>query len=115
MRSYKIESYVPEETFLAGKDARFCRAAFEDCFAVDVHNHFDIIAACRKGNLIGKSLADAFSLSLSNVANLVHLFDGDSEFLALPCPKQKARKTGLCYFFSCSRQKYRCAAAARWC
>ena len=86
MRSYKIESYVPEETFLAGKDARFCRAAFEDCFAVDVHNHFDIIAACRNGNLIGKSLADAFSLSLSNVANLLHLFDGDSEFLALPCP-----------------------------
>ena len=86
MRSYKIESYVPENSFLSGKDARFCCAAFEDCFTVDARNHFGIIAACRKGDFVGKSLADAFSLSLSDVANLLHLFEGDGEFLALPCP-----------------------------
>ena len=84
MRSYKIESYVHEETFLSGKDARFCRAAFENCFVVDIHNNESIIAAARKGGLIGQSLAKVFSFSLSDAATLLNLFNGSNEFLILP-------------------------------
>jgi len=76
MRSYKIESYVPEETFLAGKDARFCRAAFEDCFVVDLHNGPNIITSCRGTEQIETSMADT--------AALLTLFDGKNEFLILP-------------------------------
>ncbi len=86
MRSYKIESYVPEETFLSGKDARFCRAAFENCFVVDVKDDTRIIAACRKGELIGTSLAKSFSLSMAETASLINLFNGSNAFLTLPCP-----------------------------
>jgi len=76
MRNYKIESYVPEETFLAGKNARFCRAAFEDCFVVDLHNGPNIIASCRGTEQIETSMADT--------AALLTLFDGKKEFLILP-------------------------------
>ena len=76
MRSYKIESYLPEATFLSGKDARFCRAAFEDCFVIDVHNNLNVIASLRGGNDIEFSMADA--------ANLLTVFDGEKEFLTLP-------------------------------
>ena len=76
MRSYKIESYVPEETFLAGKNARFCRAAFEDCFVVDLHNGPNIIASCRGTEQIETSMADT--------AALLTLFDGKNELLILP-------------------------------
>lgn len=82
MRSYKIKSYVPEKTFLSGKDARFCRAAFENCFVVDIYNNERIIAAGSKGELIGQSLAKAFSLS--HTASLLNLFNGSNEFLTLP-------------------------------
>lgn len=77
MRSYKIESYVPEETFLLGKDARFCRAAVEDCFVVDLHRTPTIIASCRGTELIETSMADT--------ASILTLFDGKNEFLILPC------------------------------
>ena len=76
MRSYKIESYLPEANFLSGKDARFCRAAFEDCFVIDVHNNLNVIASLRGGNDIEFSMADA--------ANLLTVFDGEKEFLTLP-------------------------------
>jgi len=67
---------VPEESFLLGKDARFCRAAFEDCFVVDIHNKPNVIASCRGNNSIETSMADA--------AALLNLFDGSNEFLMLP-------------------------------
>lgn len=86
MRSYKIESYVPEETFLTGKDARFCRAAFADCFVVDANNDYRIIAACRRGELVGTSLAKAFSISMTDAASLLYLFNGSNDFFILPCP-----------------------------
>lgn len=76
MRSYKIESYVPEASFLSGKDARFCRAAFEDCFVLDFHNGPAIIASCRGTEQIEASMADT--------AALLTLFDGKNEFLILP-------------------------------
>ena len=76
MRSYKIESYVPEATFFSGKDARFCRAAFEDCFVLDLHNGPAIIASCRGTEQIETSMADT--------AALLTLFDGKNEFLILP-------------------------------
>ena len=76
MRSYKIESYVPEKSFLSGKDARFCRAAFEDCFVVDFHNGPNIIASCRGTEQIETSMADT--------AALLTLFDEKNEFLILP-------------------------------
>ena len=85
MRSYKIESYVPEESFLLGKDARFCRVAFENCFVIDITNKTSIIATNRTGKLIGESLAKTCSLSMADTASLVNLFNGSSEFLMLPC------------------------------
>ena len=48
MRSYKIESYVPEENFFCGKDARFWSAAFENCFVVDVADKYRILSSIRK-------------------------------------------------------------------
>ncbi len=75
MRSYKIESYVPEETFLLGKDARFCRAAFEDCFVIDLHSGPHIIASSRGNDLIETSMADT--------ASLLNLFNGSCEPLIL--------------------------------
>ena len=77
IRSYKIKSYVPEKSFLSGKDARFCRAAFEDCFVVDFHNEPSIIASCRGTKQIETSMADT--------AALLTLFSGKNEFLMLPC------------------------------
>ncbi len=76
MRIYKIESYVPEETFLLGKDARFCRAAFEDAFVIDIHNGTNVIASLRGNNKIDVSMSDA--------ATLVTIFNGCREFLMLP-------------------------------
>lgn len=85
MRSFKIESYVPEESFLLGKDARFCRAAFENCFVVDIENDIRILAACRSGDLIGTTLPKAYSLSMADTASLINLFHGGNKFLMLPC------------------------------
>ena len=76
MRSYKIESYVPEENFLRGKDARFCRAAFEDCFVVDVHKGIRVIASTRGEKNLEVSMADA--------ANLLTRERGKKEILILP-------------------------------
>lgn len=86
MRSFKIESYVPERNFFEGKDARFCLSAFDDCFVVDIHNDSRILCACRRGEKIGTSLLDAFSLSMADAAALLHLFDGNNVFLMLPSP-----------------------------
>ena len=99
MRSYKIESYVPEANFLSGKDARFCRAAFEDCFVIDVHNNLNIIASCRGDRNITFSLSDA--------AELLTLFNGEKEFLILPAsegtflvyPAWRHLKLALVFFF----------------
>ena len=78
MRSYKIESYVPEQNFYQGKDARFWSAAFEDCFVMDLHYGPNIIASCRG--------TDAIELSLSSTANLLTLFAVNEPFV-LPCKK----------------------------
>ena len=78
MRSYKIESYVPEQNFYQGKDARFWSAAFEDCFVIDFHCGPNIIASCRG--------ADAIEFSLSSMVNLPALFGGNEPFV-LPCAK----------------------------
>ena len=80
MRSYKIESYVPEKTFLSGKDARFCRAAFEDCFVVDLHHGINIIASCKEIGKIEASMAD--------VANLLVPSNNQKEFVFLPSPEE---------------------------
>ena len=73
MRSYKIESYVPEKNFYQGKDARFWSAAFEDCFVIDVHHGPRIISSCR-----GTKTLD---FSLSSTANLLALFESDEPFI----------------------------------
>lgn len=78
MRNYKIESYVPEEIFLLGKDARFRRALFDGCFVLDLHNKIDVIAS---------SLANAkIELSMADSASLLTLFESKEEPLMLPCP-----------------------------
>ena len=76
MRSYKIESYVPEDDFLCGKDARFCRAAFEDCLVVDFHNGIHVIAS--------SSGTEKLELSLSDAANLLTKTPDLKELLILP-------------------------------
>ena len=78
MRNFKIESYVPEEMFYQGKDARFWSAAFEDCFVIDIHNGPHIIASCKGTNTI--------ELSFVSTANLLTLFDSNEPFI-LPCTK----------------------------
>ena len=84
MRSYKIESYVPEENFFCGKDARFWSAAFENCFVVDVADKYRILSSIRKEEWIGTSLLDTFSLSMADAASLLHLFELEDEFLLIP-------------------------------
>ena len=84
MRSYKIKSYVPEESFFNSKNSRFRNVAFENCFVVDVANRFRILSATRKEELIDISLSDAFSLSVADAASLLHLFELKDEFLLLP-------------------------------
>ena len=74
MRSYKLKSYVPEENFLLGKDARFCRAAFEDAFVINASKG-TVIASIEREHKI--------ELSMSDVAALLTLFEGDKEFLTL--------------------------------
>lgn len=76
MRSYEIESYVPEENFYQGKDARFWSAAFEDCFVVDFHNGPTIIASCRGSK----------SLEIP-IFQTAALLTGDKECLMLPCSR----------------------------
>ena len=83
MRSYKIKSYVPEESFFNSKNSRFRNVAFENCFVVDVANRFRILSATRKEELIDISLSDAFSLSVADAASLLHLFELKDEFLLL--------------------------------
>ena len=86
MRSFKIESYVPEESFYQGKDARFCRTAYEDCFVIDIENDARILASLRGNCEIGASLVQNMKLSLADAAALFNLFNGTKEFLILPCP-----------------------------
>ena len=69
---------MPEKSFLSGKDARFCRTAFEDCFVLDLHYGPNVIASCRGTKQIEFSMADT--------AALLTLFDGGEEFLILPYP-----------------------------
>ena len=78
MKKYTIQSYVPEENLLTGKDARFCRTAFEDAFVLDVHTSPTVIASC-KGN-------DKTELSMAQAASLLTIFKGDKEVLILPHP-----------------------------
>ena len=78
MRSYKIESFVPEENFYLGKDARFWSAAFVDCFVMDFHYGFNIIASCRGTKEV--------ELSLSATANLLTMVGGNEPFV-LSCAK----------------------------
>ena len=78
MRSYKIKSYVPEKNFLSGKDARFCRAAFADCFVIDVNNKMKVIASsCEEKKLV---------FSMVDVATILTLFEGKKKFRILPHP-----------------------------
>lgn len=79
MYNYKIESYVPEKSFLSGKDARFCRAAFEDCFVIDLRTPIRIIASCRENNTLDLSMADMAALLMMNGAC--------DKPLMLPCPR----------------------------
>ena len=76
IRSYKIESYVPEKTFLAGKDAHFCCSAFVDCFVIDVRDKMRVIASSRADKPISFSMADA--------ATLLTLGEGKKELTILP-------------------------------
>lgn len=78
MRSYKMKSYLPEKTFFGRKDEQFWRAAFEDCFVIDVCNNANVIASYRNAKLPELSAADK--------ASLLTLFDGEKDFLILPCP-----------------------------
>ena len=78
MKKYTIQSYVPEKSLLLGKDARFCRTAFEDAFVLDVHTSPTVIASC-KGN-------DKMELSMAQSASLLTVFKGDKEVLILPHP-----------------------------
>lgn len=78
MKKYTIQSYVPEENLLLGKDARFCRTAFEDCFVVDLHHTPNIIASCRGTKQIETSMA--------GTAALITLFEEKDKILILPCP-----------------------------
>ena len=79
MRNYKIESYVPEKDFLLGKDARFCRVLFEDCFVVDLHGTPTAIASCR-GN-------EALTFSMAKISSLPHVNRASDGPLILPCPQ----------------------------
>ena len=78
MKKYTIQSYVPEKSLLLGKDARFCRTAFEDAFVLDVHTSPTVIASC-KGN-------DKTAFSMAQAASLLTIFGGDKEVLILPHP-----------------------------
>lgn len=78
MRSYKIESYVPEKRFFGEKDERFWRAAFADCFVIDLHNNAAVVASCGGTR--------SLELSMADMASLLTLFDGNQKFLLLPCP-----------------------------
>lgn len=76
MRSYKIESYVPENTFFGNKSKFFCRALFDNCFVVDVSNNNQVLAA-------GKS-EEPIPFSMATAATLLTLFDSNNEFFILP-------------------------------
>ena len=99
MKSYKIESYVPEKDFLLGKDARFCRTAFEDAFVIDLDGKPSVIASLTGKNCLDVSMADA--------ASLLTLFCGDCAFLLMPSsrgtlliyPAWKGLGFGLAFLF----------------
>ena len=75
MRNYKIESYVPENTFFGNKNKFFCRALFDNCFVIDTQNNYEVLAATKS--------EESFPLSMANAATLLTLFDGKNEFLIL--------------------------------
>ena len=63
MRYFKIEQYVSEDVFFENKNDLLHKAAFADCFVVDICNEARILAACRSKPLTGCSLCDALALS----------------------------------------------------
>ena len=67
---------MPEEIFLAGKDAHFCCSAFADCFVIDLHNKMSVIASSRASEPIPFSMADA--------ATLLTFGEGKKKFAILP-------------------------------
>jgi hypothetical protein len=85
MRSFKIESYVPEKSFFRGKDARFCKTAYEDCFVVDIKDDARVLASCRENDYTGASLVKCMDLSLADAASLLHIFGSKDSVLILPC------------------------------
>ena len=99
MRSYKIESYVPEESFFGNKSKLFCRALFDNCFVIDILNNNQVLAA-------GKS-DEPLALSMANAATLLTLFDGKDEFFILPhnngtllvYPAWRQLKFALAFYF----------------
>ena len=99
MKSYKIESYVPEKDFLLGKDANFCRTAFEDAFVIDLGDKLNVIASLKGKNRLDVSMSDA--------ASLLTLFNGGREFLLIPSsrgtlliyPAWKSLGFGLAFLF----------------
>lgn len=99
MNSYKIESYVPEESFFGNKNKFFCRALFDNCFVIDTQNNNGVLAS-------GKS-DDPLALSMAEAAALLTLFDGENEFLSLPhssgtllvYPAWRQLKFALAFYF----------------
>ena len=99
MNSYKIESYVPEESFFGNKNKFFCRALFDNCFVIDTQNNNGVLAA-------GNS-EEPLALSMAEAAALLTLFDGENEFLSLPhssgtllvYPAWRQLKFALAFYF----------------
>ena len=99
MRSYKIENYVPEESFFGNKSKLFCRALFDNCFVIDVSNNHQVLAA-------GKH-EEPLALSMANAATLLTVFDNKDEFFILPhnngtllvYPAWRQLKFALAFYF----------------
>lgn len=99
MNSYKIESYVPEESFFGNKSKLFCRALYDNCFVIDTQNNNGVLAA---GNF-----EEPLALSMAEAAALLTLFDGENEFLSLPhssgtllvYPAWRQLKFALAFYF----------------
>ena len=93
MRYFKIEQYVSEDVFFENKNDFLHKAAFADCFVVDICNEARILAACRSKPLTGRFLCDALALSTKDKAALLDLFHAKQTPLTLACD----RGTLLCF------------------
>lgn len=93
MRYFKIEQYVSEDIFFENKNDLLHKAAFADCFVVDICNEARILAACRSKPLTGRFLCDALALSAKDKAALLDLFHAKQTPLTLACD----RGTLLCF------------------